>query len=342
VTAAQRHAGLRKQAGFVNACLRRFLRERASLLDGLDPVAQWNHPAWWIARVRRDHPQAWQAVLQASQQAAPLVLRVNRLRTTREAFMAELAAAGIAAQAVGEAGVQLNRGPSSRAVAVPQLPGYAAGWFSVQDTAAQRAAPLLLEGLDRQAPLRLLDACAAPGGKTAHLLELAPQAQVLALEIDATRVPRIHDNLARLGLQARVRCADAAQVDGWWDGQPFDGILLDAPCSASGIVRRHPDVPWLRRETDIDALARIQRTLLERLWPLLKPGGWLLYATCSVFKAEGADPIREFLLRHTDALEGAAPGHLLPGSVAGAGDTGENRPGEHDGFFYARLQKRLA
>ncbi|ARU06497.1 16S rRNA (cytosine(967)-C(5))-methyltransferase [Comamonas serinivorans] len=337
VTAAQRHAGMRKQAGFVNACLRRFLREREQLLAELDEVAQWNHPAWWVARVRRDHPQDWQAVLQASQQAAPLVLRVNRLRIDRPAFLDALAAAGVAAQPVGEAGVRL-----ARSLPVTQLPGYADGWFSVQDLAAQLAAPLLMQGLNARQPLRLLDACAAPGGKTAHLLEVAPDAELLALEIEATRVPRIHDNLARLQLNAEVRCADAADVAGWWDGQAFDGILLDAPCSASGIVRRHPDVPWLRRAADIEALVQTQRNLLERLWPVLRPGGTLVYATCSVFKAEGEDQIRLFLQRHSDAQACAAPGHLLPGVSASASDAGENSIREHDGFFYARLHKRLA
>ena len=334
VTAAQRSAGTRAQASFVNACLRRFLRERDALLTNLDPVATWNYPAWWIKRLMKDHPNDWADVLKASQTPAPMVLRVNVLRTSRDAFLAALHAMAIEAQAVGDAGVRL-----AHSHPVTKLPGFDEGWFSVQDTAAQLAAPLLLQGLDRQGPLRLLDACAAPGGKTAHLLELAPNAHVTALEIDAERTPRIHDNLARLGLQAEVRCADAGAVDTWWDGQLFDGILLDAPCSASGIVRRHPDIRWLRRPSDIDQLTLVQQRLLKQLWPVLKPGGHLVYATCSVFKAEGDNQIELFRRHHADAQRCAAPGHLLPRQVSLAAGASENQTGEHDGFFYALLQK---
>ena len=335
VLAARKSAGTQAQAGFVNACLRRFLREREALLADLTLLGEWNHPVWWIKRLRQDHPQHWEAILQASQVPAGLVLRINPLRTTRDAFLAALQDMGLSGVPVGEQGVQL-----AQSHAVPQLPGFHEGWFSVQDTAAQLAAPLLLGGLDRAAPLRLLDACAAPGGKTAHLLELAPQAQVLALEIDAGRLPRIGDNLARLGLQADVRCADAARVDDWWDGELFDGILLDAPCSASGVVRRHPDVRWLRRASDIDQLVQIQQHLLNQLWPLVKPGGYLLYATCSIFKAEGQGQLKVFQQHHADATLCASPGHLLPGAAHLQSVTGENHTGEHDGFFYALLHKR--
>jgi 16S rRNA (cytosine967-C5)-methyltransferase len=335
VLAARKSAGTQAQAGFVNACLRRLLREREALLAELTPLGQWNHPVWWIKRLRQDHPQHWQAILQASQVPAALVLRINPLRTSRDAYLAALQDAGLAGVAVGEHGVQL-----AQSHPVPQLPGFREGWFSVQDTAAQLAAPLLLGGLDRAAPLRLLDACAAPGGKTAHLLELAPRARLTALEIAEDRVPRIGDNLARLGLQAEVRCADAAQVPAWWDGELFDGVLLDAPCSASGIVRRHPDVRWLRRASDIDQLVQTQQRLLTQLWPLVKPGGYLLYATCSVFKAEGQGQLKVFQQHHADAQLCASPGHLLPGAAQFAGGAGENQPGEHDGFFYALLHKR--
>ena len=335
VLAARKSAGTQAQAGFVNACLRSFLRERDDLLAGLTLLGEWNHPVWWIKRLRQDHPQHWQAILQASQVPAALVLRINPLRCSREAYLSALQDMGLSGVTVGEHGVQL-----AQSHPVPLLPGFREGWFSVQDTAAQMAAPLLLGGLDRTAPLRLLDACAAPGGKTAHLLELAPQARLTALEIDEARLPRIGENLSRLGLQADVRCADAAQVDAWWDGELFDGILLDAPCSASGIVRRHPDVRWLRRASDIDQLVQIQQRLLDRLWPLVKPGGYLLYATCSIFKAEGQGQLKVFQQHHADAQLCPSPGHLLPGAAQVQGAAGENQAGEHDGFFYALLHKR--
>jgi 16S rRNA (cytosine967-C5)-methyltransferase len=226
---------------------------------------------------------------------------------------------------------------------VEALPGYAQGWFAVQDTAAQMAAPLLLDGLS--GPLRVLDACAAPGGKTAHLLVHAQTAglsiEVLALEVDAARARRIHENLARLhsGANVQVRVADAAAVPQWWDGEPFDAILLDAPCTASGIVRRHPDVRWLRRETDVAALVATQQAFLEALWPLLRPGGRMVYCTCSVFRAEGQAQVQAFLQRHTDARQGAAPGHLLPQTGRTPGCMTDNPPGGNDGFFYARLDK---
>ena len=334
---AARRGGARAQSGFVNACLRRFLRERDALVaaSARDPVAQWNHPRWWIARMQRDWPQDWQAVLQASDHAAPLTLRVNRRRSTVAAMQARLQAEGIAAQPIGDEGLLLPR-PRP----VPELPGYAEGAWSVQDAAAQLAAPLLLQGLVRPAdrPLRLLDACAAPGGKTAHLLECA-DAELTALDVDPARCARIHENLARLGLAAEVRAADAADVATWWDGRPFDAILLDAPCSASGIVRRHPDVRWLRRESDIAQLVVQQDRLLQALWPLVAPGGRLLFATCSVFPAEGRERIETFLAHHSEARLLPSPGHLIPCSAAGASAVPDNRPRDNDGFFYSLLEK---
>lgn len=334
---AARRGGARAQSGFVNACLRRFLRERDALVaaSARDPVAQWNHPRWWIARMQRDWPQDWQAVLQASDHAAPLTLRVNRRRSTVAAMQARLQAEGIAAQPIGDEGLLLPR-PRP----VPELPGYAEGAWSVQDAAAQLAAPLLLQGLARPAdrPLRLLDACAAPGGKTAHLLECA-DAALTALDVDPARCARIHENLARLGLAAEVRAADAAEVATWWDGRPFDAILLDAPCSASGIVRRHPDVRWLRRESDIAQLVVQQDRLLQALWPLVAPGGRLLFATCSVFPAEGRERIETFLAHHSEARLLPSPGHLIPCSAAGAPAVPDNRPRDNDGFFYSLLEK---
>ena len=338
VEAARRHKDMRPQAPFINACLRRFLREREALLaqTQTDITAQWNHPAWWIKRLQADHPTHWQEILQAAQSAAPMTLRVSDQYHDVAAYLQVLEGHGIAAKAVGEAGVQLTK-----AVPVQLLPGFAQGHVSVQDAAAQLAAPLLLKGLKKSnQALRLLDACAAPGGKTGHLLECDPGAQVIALDVDPVRCERIQQNLDRLKVQAQIIAADAAHTADWWDGQSFDGILLDAPCTASGIGRRHPDVRWLRRETDVAQLANIQAKLLKALWPLVKPGGRLLYCTCSVFKAEGETQIQTFVQHNTDALILPSPGHLTPSSATSDTSLRDNVMGEHDGFYYALLEKR--
>lgn len=338
VEAAKRNPETRAQASFVNACLRRFLRERTALVAATNdqPLARWNHPLWWVQRLQKDHPEAWQGLLLAANGQAPMALRVNRLQTTVPAYLAQLHAQGIAAHAVGASGVELER-----AVPVQQLPGFATGRVSVQDAAAQMAAPLLLHDLPNLASLRVLDACAAPGGKTGHLLEWGV-GEVVALDVDAKRCERIAQNLERLGLQARILAADAGNPKAWWDGRAFDAILLDAPCTASGIVRRHPDVRWLRRETDIAQLAAEQRKLLQTLWPLVAPGGRLLYCTCSIFRAEGDTQVQTFLAHHTDAVLLPSPGHLIPASVSQGGPVTDNQRGDHDGFFYALLQKRPA
>jgi 16S rRNA (cytosine967-C5)-methyltransferase len=338
VEAARRHKDMRPQAPFINACLRRFLREREALLaqTQTDITAQWNHPAWWIKRLQADHPTHWQEILQAAQSAAPMTLRVSDQYHDVAAYLQVLEGHGIAAKAVGEAGVQLTK-----AVPVQLLPGFAQGHVSVQDAAAQLAAPLLLKGLKKSnQALRLLDACAAPGGKTGHLLECDPSAQVIALDVDPVRCERIQQNLDRLKVQAQIIAADAAHTADWWDGQSFDGILLDAPCTASGIGRRHPDVRWLRRETDVAQLANIQAKLLKALWPLVKPGGRLLYCTCSVFKAEGETQIQTFVQHNTDALILPSTGHLTPSSATSDASLRDNVMGEHDGFYYALLEKR--
>ena len=335
VDAARQRA--KPSAAFVNAVLRRFLRERDALVEAAlrDPVARYNHPRWWIDRLKADWPGQWQAVLEANNAHPPMTLRVNARRGTAQAYVARLAEAGLVAHVSGPRAVTL-------AVPCPvtQLPGFADGDVSVQDAAAQRAAPLLI-GAGLPIGARVLDACAAPGGKTAHLLELA-DLDVLALDSDALRLQRVHDTLARLGLVARRVAADAGDPPSWWDGHVFDAILLDAPCSAAGIVRRHPDVRWLRRATDIDALAQTQARLLDALWPLLKPGGRLLYCTCSVFKAEGQDGIDAFLQRQPGAKRAASPpspGHLLPLPDNGS----EHPPPAHqaagDGFYYALIEK---
>lgn len=338
VEAAKHTPSAKAQANFVNACLRRFLREKASLVARTDhdPVAVWNHPIWWIEQLKRDHPGQWQAILSASNAHAPMTLRVNVRKSTPQEYMQVLADAGIAARPTGVHAVVLEK-----PLAVHRIPGFAQGEVSVQDAAGQMAAPMLLAGLQHSAGLRVLDACAAPGGKTGHLLELV-EADVTALEIDPRRCARISENLTRLGLQARVLTADALDTGAWWDGALLDAILLDAPCTASGIVRRHPDVRWLRRPSDIPQLAALQKKMLDTLWPLLKPGGRLLYCTCSLFVAEGDAQVQTFLARHTDAILLPSVGHLMPVSDAKVGELPDNRSGDHDGFFFALLQKRMA
>jgi 16S rRNA (cytosine967-C5)-methyltransferase len=338
VTAArQRNA---PSASFVNAVLRRFLRERTALVAAAeqDPAAAFNHPAWWIKRLRRDWPNQWQDILQANNQRGPMTLRVNARHGTAEAYVARLREIGMASEVVGPQGVML-----AAPCPVTQLPGFADGDVSVQDAAAQMAAALLI-GAGLPPGAKVLDACAAPGGKTAHLLELA-DLNVTALDSDANRLLRVDDTLARLKLSAKVTVGDAGDPQRWWNAVPFDAILLDAPCSASGIVRRHPDVRWLRRPEDIAALAAIQTRLLDALWPLLKVGGRLLYCSCSVFKAEGQDQIDAFLQRQVGASmvnSPASPGHLLPvpDNESRADGAGLLRSHDsHDGFFYALLQK---
>lgn len=328
-------------ASFVNAVLRRFLRERATLVPLLlrQPVAQNNHPVWWVQQLQRDWPTHWQAILQANNQHAPMSLRVQARRGNVGDYLHRLSAAGLGGRACDHPllpqAVQLDR-PTP----VHQLPGFADGDVSVQDLAAQLAAPLLLQDRPHLPALparaRVLDACAAPGGKTAHLLELADM-DLWALDSDAQRLVKVNETVERLGLpKPHTLATDAAHTARWWDGQAFDAILLDAPCSASGIVRRHPDIRWLRRPQDLPALARTQDRLLRTLWPLLKPGGRLLYATCSVFLAEGPQVIQGFLRDHAEARHLTdVGGSLLPGLA----DPGDPLSSPGDGFFYALLVK---
>jgi len=320
----------------VNAMLRRYLREREALNEAVaaaSPVARWSYQRWWIGRVEADHPKSWQAILAAGNERPPLTLRVNRRRTTRDALAARLAAAEVATRPVGNDGLIVEV-----ARPVTGLPGYAEGEFSVQDAGAQLAAPLL----GARDGMRVLDACAAPGGKTTHLAELT-DATLVAVERDPVRLARIRENMARLGLAGpRVTLleGDAGAPEGWWDGVPFDRILADVPCTASGVVRRHPDGKWLRRKSDIASFGAQQQRILDGLWPLLAPGGLLLYATCSVFAAENRGQVDAFLARHGDALHERtslppdcphADGQLLPS----ANPAGHNQ----DGFFYALLRK---
>ncbi len=308
--------------GVINGVLRSYLRQRPELLARAagKPSGAWWHPDWWLSRLRRAYPRDWEAIATAGNGQPPMTLRVNLARGSREEYQARLEAAGIVAVPLGNAALLLQK-----PVPVDALPGFFDGLVSVQDWGAQRAAELL----DARAGQRVLDACAAPGGKTAHILERAG-VDLLALDVDGLRCRRVEENLSRLGLRAAVRAADARCPDDWWDGRPFDRILADVPCSASGVVRRHPDSKWLRRETDIAQFARVQRQILEVLWPTLAVGGRLLYATCSVFPEENSQQVSAFLGRHGDArrigIDGADELQLLPGS-------------EHDGFYYALLEK---
>ena len=345
VTAARKRAP--QSASFLNAVLRRFLRERDALVAAAmkQPTAQWNHPQWWIDRLRADWPDHWRGILAAAQARPPMCLRVNVRQFTGAQYLQQLEAAGLAGRLTDTQTIVLDA-----PVPVDRLPGFADGAVSVQDAAAQRAGNLLV-GAGLAPGARVLDACAAPGGKTAHLLELA-DLDVLALDSDPRRLARVDEALARLHLKARTQAGDGRRPAEWWDGQPFDAILLDAPCSASGIVRRHPDIRWLRRSEDIAALGKIQSELLDALWPTLRPGGWLLYATCSVFRTEGEHQIDAFLQRRGGSgvhLDGRSPGHLLP--LPDNGSTGASSPGSGadmgshgvaDGFYYALLRKESA
>ena len=318
--------------GFINAVLRRFVREREALVTAAErqPEGAFNHPLWWIERLKHDWPTHWQSLLREANRHPPMTLRVNARRSDSATYVQRLAALGQAAQAAGSHTVIL-----AEPCPVTQLPGFAEGEVSVQDAAAQRAAPLLM-GAGLPPGARVLDACAAPGGKTAHLLELAAL-DVLALDSDPQRLTRVQDTLKRLHLAATLKAGDARQPAAWWDGRPFDAILLDAPCTASGIVRRHPDIRWLRRPGDLAALAQVQAQMLDALWPLLAPGGRLLYATCSVFPAEGQAQIDAFLQRQgpgAACLDPASPGHLLP-----LPDNAQAGAVTADGFFYALIHQ---
>jgi 16S rRNA (cytosine967-C5)-methyltransferase len=318
--------------GLVNAVLRQFLRRREALLASLtyDPEARFSYPSWWIARIEAQYGERSAAILDAGNTRPPLTLRVNERRAARDEYLAQLVVLGIAATPVGASGVTIER-PRP----VSELSGFADGLVSVQDAGAQLAAPLL----ELRDGMRVLDACAAPGGKTTHIAELATL-DLTAIDIEGERLARVGENLARLKLEARLVAADAAERDRWWDGKPYDRILADVPCSASGVVRRHPDVKWLRRESDIAAFVAQQSRLLDALWPTLAQDGVLLYATCSVFRAENEQQVEAFLARHDNAV--ALPMRLPSADALGGQLLPSARGPEHnhDGFFYARLTKK--
>lgn len=313
-------------SGLVNAVLRNFLRQRETLLAtaAKSESSRYSYPQWWIERLRAQYGARADAVLLAGNQHPPMTLRVNQRCTTPTDYLARLAHHGIEASLIEPDAILL-----ARPVGVDKLPGFFDGEVSVQDAGAQYAAPLL----DAHTGMRVLDACAAPGGKSAHLLELA-DIQLTALDLDAERLQRVDENLRRLQLSANLKVGDAAHPSGWWDGVPFDRILADVPCSATGVVRRHPDIKWLRRPADIAGFARQQAQILEALWHLLASGGKLLYATCSVMGEENRQVVQDFLRQNADARE--LP--LRPDLP----ESGQLLPGDrHDGFFYALLQKSV-
>ncbi len=320
VGAAAAHPDFAHAKAMVNAVLRRFLREREQLVQAAlrEPLARWNYPQWWIDAVRAAYPQAWEQVLAAGNVQPPLTLRVNRRRTDVDAYLQVLRDAGMDATRVGPSALRL-----AVPVGVTQIPGFEQGLVSVQDAGAQLAAPLL----DLRDGMRVLDACAAPGGKSGHILELA-DVELTALDVDGRRLARVEQNLQRLDLRANV-VAGAAEERGWWDGRQYDRILADVPCTASGIVRRHPDIRWLRRKSDTHQLATLSSKILDNLWQMLRPDGKLLFVTCSLWPQESEAQAAAFAVRH-GAVRLDAPGQLLPRSSAGQ---------DHDGLFYALFQK---
>jgi 16S rRNA (cytosine967-C5)-methyltransferase len=323
VQAAER-LGQPAARGLVNAVLRNFLRRQRDL--GRDawttPEARYGFPAWWVDKLREQYPDTWEGIIASENRHPPMTLRVNRRRTTVAEYLERLRAAQIEAWHLGDMAVRIDPRP------VSEVPGFAEGLASVQDAGAQWAARLL-EVEDGQ---RVLDACAAPGGKTGHLLELA-DLDLLAIDDDSTRMVRIRENLQRLGATATLECADAAKPETWWDGRPFQRVLVDAPCSASGVARRHPDIRWNRRPSDLAQFAAQQAILLDGVWQVLETSGKLLYATCSVFREENESTVDAFLARHPEARVAC----LKPDAPTG----GRIQPDDdHDGFFYALLEKR--
>lgn len=312
-------------SGLVNAVLRNFLRNKNALVAGAARTEEgrYSYPQWWISKIKAQYGENADAILIAGNQHPPMTLRANRKRITAADYLARLTQNGVLARLIENDAILLEQ-----PVPVDKLPGFKDGLVSVQDAGAQYAANFL----DVRDGMHVLDACSAPGGKSAHLLELS-QIELLALDKDNLRLGRVRENMQRLHLDATLKTGDATQPADWWDGKPFQRILADVPCSATGVVRRHPDIKWLRRASDIEGFAQQQQQILSALWPLLEVGGKLLYATCSIFEKENQQVVSEFLSRHTDALQlplqakGMKQGQLLPND-------------QHDGFFYALLHKQ--
>jgi len=317
---------------FINAVLRNYQRSADEINQAIqtESVAFYAHPAWLIERLMHDWPNDWQAILIANNQHPPFALRVNRQKNSREGYLQKLTVQHIAAYPISETGAGIML---AQPIHVQQLPGFTRGEISVQDGAAQLAAELVMPLLGD----RILDACAAPGGKTAHLLELHPDMELIAIDRDAKRLQRVYENLERLQLSATLICADAGDPETWWDGKQFDRILLDAPCSASGVIRRHPDIKLLRQAGDVVNLVNEQRRLLTALWPLLKPGGFMVYVTCSVFPEENTCLVESFMRTNRDAKEEKIQCSWGKECVVGR----QILPGMHsmDGFYFACLRK---
>lgn len=314
--------------GLINGVLRQFQRQQEALMQQMNEGdRQYLHPRWLLERLQRAWPEQWQAIVDANNQRPPMWLRVNRLHHTREEWLALL-------QATGKVAEPDPRHQDALRLETPcpvsQLPGFDQGWVTIQDASAQGCVALL----DPQNGESILDLCAAPGGKTTHILEAAPQANVLAVDIDAQRLARINENLLRLNMTAEVKVGDGCDPQSWCGDRQFDRILLDAPCSATGVIRRHPDIKWLRRDRDIAELAALQQQILEAIWPHLKSGGTLLYATCSILPEENHLQIAAFLERHQDAILSVTGDASQPGLQVFPAPQGG------DGFFYARLLKR--
>lgn len=326
----------RQMKALVNGVLRNYVRasenNKPSKQEALPASIEYNHPSWFIKKIQQGYPKKWQNILNANQQKPPMWLRVNQQHNTSTEYQKLLATAEIDVKAIDPLSHAIEL---MRPVDVTKLPGFEQGWISVQDGAAQQSARLV----DCQPNDIVLDCCAAPGGKTCHILERNPEiASMTAIDVEASRLVRVEENLARLGLTANVIAADAADSKTWWDGEQFDRILLDAPCSGTGVIRRHPDIKWLRKATDIDALVILQQQILKEAWSLLKPGGTLLYATCSILPQENSEQIKLFLENNSDA-------ELIDidGNENQEADTlgWQLLPGEQnmDGFYYAKLIK---
>lgn len=311
--------------GLINGVLRQFQRQEPQLAERFANLeSRWLHPKWLLSRIQAAYPDKWESVITANNEKPPMWLRINRNHHSAPAYQALLAEAGIDA-------FYNPAFPDALRLAMPcpvtDLPGFAEGWATVQDSSAQGCALLLAPQDDET----VLDLCAAPGGKTTHILEIAPRAHVMAVDVDKQRLTRVNENLQRLKQHAIIKTGDGRYPEQWAESQMFDRILLDAPCSATGVIRRHPDIKWLRRDSDIDELAALQREILEAIWPYLKPGGTMVYATCSVLPEENIHQVNHFLSVHSDAILTDTPvsGYqMLPDAQSG------------DGFFYAKLTKR--
>ncbi|MCY9854818.1 16S rRNA (cytosine(967)-C(5))-methyltransferase RsmB [Vibrio mediterranei] len=313
--------------GLINAVLRNYQRNQEQLdeISVSHNAGKYGHPSWLLKLLQKSYPQQWETIVEANNTKAPMWLRVNHQHLNRDDYQALLKNEGIDSTAHSEA---LDALKLAAPCDVNNLPGFDKGWVSVQDAAAQ----LSINYLEPKDGELILDCCAAPGGKTAHILERTKDSQVVAIDCDETRLKRVHDNLKRLKLQAKVVCGDARTPSEWWQGEQFDRILLDAPCSATGVIRRHPDIKWLRRADDIEALAELQREIFDAMWQQLKVGGTLVYATCSITPQENKEQVKAFLARTDNA-------QLIDSDIDNPGR--QILPGEEDmdGFYYAVLKK---